>query len=514
MRGAKPSILFALLVWSLLILRFGYRYGTGDQVELLPYSLYLHNPSLYPHDFFIQGLNASVPNERTVMAHLILPFVNHLEIFCLVMQLLSTLLLVMGLQQLAFRFIHNKYLAWLAILIAMIPLNDFTLGNVELYSECFQASGLAVAIVVWAINLFLDRKFLATSLLMSVATFIQLLEGLDVMIVLSLMMLFMLVVKKIELKTFVAFCGIYLCTAGVYLFVILMGKMSGKAGDYAALSNADLFKILFAFRHPHHFIFLSFPKVKMLVFFALTLCALVFYSEHSPKVFEFMLIGLFGVIAYAVVVDDFHNVMLGNFQFYKITIWMKFLGVVAVVGLAEEFYKGPWHLPDLIRFEKATLITVALLSWVVIIKFNDHLPYHVPFQLFGMKEKDDMIAICEKIKEVTPPDAVFVQPFDNTELKFYAQRSSFVEFKANVRHKNFVGEWYRRIRIVYGISADDVQQGFKLQDKADANYYTTSTWQFERKAGYGVTHMLVKKDYKPLYGNLILSNNSYAVYKL
>jgi len=142
------------------------------------------------------------------------------------------------------------------------------------------------------------------------------------------------------------------------------------------------------------------------------------------------------------------------------------------------------------------------------------LPYRVPFQLFGMKEKDDMIAICEKIKETAPVDAVFIQPFDNTELKFYGQRSSFVEFKANVKHKSFVGEWYRRIGIVYGISAIDEVQGFKLQDKADANYYTPEVWRFSNKAGYGITHMLVKKDYKPPYGNLILSNNSYAVYKL
>ena len=513
MRGAKPSLLFALLVWSLLILRFGYRYGTGDQVELLPYVLYLHDHALYPHDFFIQGLSASVPNERTIMAHLTLPFVNHLEIFSFLMQLFSTVLLVMGLQQLAFRFIHNKYLAWFAILMAMIPLNDFTLGNVELYSECFQASGLAVAIIVWAINLFLDRKFIVASVLMSIATFMQLLEGLDVMIVLSMIMLFMLVIKQIEWKTFVYFVAIYFCTAGVYLVMILINKMGAVPGG-AAISNAGLFKIVFQFRHPHHFIFASFPLFKMFVFFALTLCALIFYSGHSSKMFDFVLIGLFGVIVYAFAVDDFHNVFIGNFQFYKVTIWMKFLGVVAVVGMAEEFYLSKWHLPDLIKYEKIGLVGLALVSWLVIIKFNEHLPYHVPFQLFSMKENDDMITICEKIKQTTPPDAVFIQPFDNTELKFYGQRSSFVEFKANVKHKSFVEEWYRRIQIVYGISASDAQQGFKLQDKADANYYTPNLWQFNRKAGYGITHILVKKDYKPPYGSLILSNNTYAVYKL
>ena len=109
LKFSNPQILFAVLAWSLFVLRVGYRYGTGDQVELLPYTLLLQNSSLYEHDFFIQGLNASVPNERTVMANLLLPFVNHLEIFCFVFQLLSTVVLILGLEKLARRFIQNKY---------------------------------------------------------------------------------------------------------------------------------------------------------------------------------------------------------------------------------------------------------------------------------------------------------------------------------------------------------------------------------------------------------------------
>ena len=324
----------------------------------------------------------------------------------------------------------------------------------------------------------------------------------------------MLAINQINWKTFIAFGAIYFCTAGIYLAVILMNKMGTVPGNYIAVDNAELFKIIFQFRHPHHFIFASFPKFKMVVFFALTLCALVFYSKQSTKIFDFVLLGLFGVVLYAFIVDDFHSMFIGNFQFYKVTIWMKFLGVVALIGLAEEFYLKKMQLPDVVKYEAIGMVFFAALSWAVIIGLNEHLPYNVPFQLFGMKEKDDMIDICQKIKEGTPADAVFIQPFDNTELKFYGQRSSFVEFKANVKHKSFVGEWYRRIHVVYGISAEDAQQGFQLKDKADAHYYTSDPWQFNRKSGYGITHMLVNKDYKPPYGSLILSNNTYAVYKL
>ena len=44
--------------------------------------------------------------------------------------------------------------------------------------------------------------------------------------------------------------------------------------------------------------------------------------------------------------------------------------------------------------------------------------------------------------------------------------------------------------------ADD-KKGFALQEEADANYYTRNKWQFDRHNGYGITHMLVKKDYQP-----------------
>jgi hypothetical protein len=151
------TLLAAVAVWALLILRFGYRYGTGDQVELLPYSLYLHNASLYANDFFIQNLHKNVPNERTVMANLLLPFVENLEFYALLFQFLSSVVLLVALQKIASLFIQNKYVAWFTVAVALIPLNDYTLGNVELYSECLQAGGLACAIIAWAFYFFLKR---------------------------------------------------------------------------------------------------------------------------------------------------------------------------------------------------------------------------------------------------------------------------------------------------------------------------------------------------------------------
>ncbi|MCX6200112.1 MAG: hypothetical protein NTY88_13000 [Bacteroidetes bacterium] len=505
----KSSILFAVLVWSLLLVRFGYRFGTGDQVELLPYTLYLYDTTLYEHDFFIQGLNASVPNERTVMAHLLLPFVNHLELLCFLLQFLSTIILILGLETLARRFIQHKYLAWFAILAALIPLNDYTLGNVELYSECFQASALAVAIVVWAINLFLDRKYLVASVLLSLATFIQLLEGLDVMLVLSAVLLVAVIKKEVSLKNVISFLSIYAITSGVYLVLIFVQKNVSSE-----ISNQELFKILFEFRHPHHFVFSSFPKFKTIVFALLAISSVIFFRKRSSTLFQFILVSCAGIIFYIVAVDGLHNILIGNFQFYKITQWLKLLGVVSIVGLAEGllFKKTDWL--NQLKFETGILLTGLLASWLVIICFQSILPYHVRFQIFGLKEKDDAVSICEQIKMNTPKDAVFIQPFDNTELKFHAQRSSYVEFKANVRNKLFVREWANRVEEVFHVNSEMKEKGFTLQQKEDGYFYHLDKTHLDLLKQKGVTHILTRKEFPPAEGTLILSNNTYAVYQL
>ncbi|MES2622755.1 MAG: DUF6798 domain-containing protein [Bacteroidota bacterium] len=509
LKFSNSQILFAVFTWSVLILRFGYRFGTGDQVELLPYTLFLHDSTLYAGDFFIQGLSHSVPNERSVMATLLLPFVNHLEIFCFIFHFLSVVILVLGLERLARGFIRNQYFAWLSVLVTLIPLNDFTLGNVDLYSECFQAGSLAVAFVVWAIVLFLDKKYLLSAALLSGATFIHLLEGLNVMMVLSLILFIAVLRKAVAWKTFILFISIYAFTAAVYLFLILLQKTS-----VMSISNEELFRILFEFRHPHHFIFLSFPKLKMAVFFILAIASMFFFWGHSRTLFQFTVIGITGILVYAFAVDGLHNTFIGNFQFYKVTQWIKFFGVVACISIIEEAINIQKDWLGRFRFSSATLVVFSLIFWIIILNFNEQLPYKVPFQIFGLKQHDDMISICEKIKTTTAKESVFIQPFENTELKYFAQRASYVEFKANVRNRKFVREWHHRIQQVYGVSEANAKKGFVLSGKANDQFYQLKTDKIEELKQQGVTHILTRKEFPPSTGSLILSNSSYAVYQL
>jgi hypothetical protein len=252
------DIAFAILLWALLILKFGYTYGTNDHVELLPYVLFLHDHSLFAHDLFIKSLHASQPNERTVMAHILLPFAEHLSIAVFLLHFFNTILLILALIKLAGRFIGNKYISWLAVFTSVLLLSDKGLGNVDLYSPSVQASDVSCMVIAWALNIFFDRKYLLASAVMSLATFIHVLEGFDVMVVLcAVLLLRWLWDREVTFRQMLSFVGIYVLTAGVYLLFIFRAKTLG-AGTIAA---PELFQIMFVFRHPHHFIFSTFAGI-------------------------------------------------------------------------------------------------------------------------------------------------------------------------------------------------------------------------------------------------------------
>ncbi|MCS6935921.1 MAG: hypothetical protein NZM35_12355 [Chitinophagales bacterium] len=131
---------------------------------------------------------------------------------------------------------------------------------------------------------------------------------------------------------------------------------------------------------------------------------------------------------------------------------------------------------------------------------------------FGWKNSD-IIQICRLIDKEIPKHALFIQPFACTELKFHARASSYVDWKAFVRRQHVLLEWHRRIQLVYGISADDVQKGFALCQKADEYFYNLDANRAAILKNEGVTHVLTTNK-NLTFGKLLFHNASYAVYQL
>jgi hypothetical protein len=511
LKVSHSSLWFAVFTWILLLVRFGYRFGSDDQIELLPYALFLHDSSLYFKDLFIHGLHESVPNERSFAAYMLLPFINHLEAACLFLHLISTVILITGMENLAARFVKRRWIVRLCILASLFPFANVTLGNVVTYSEMFQASFLSAAIALWGVINFLDRRYIVSSIILSTATFIHLLEGLNVMIVLSCLILCETIfLKREKPKLFFAFILIYLSTAGVYLLMNWLGKQSVLDG----LPSSEYYNILFRFRLPHHYMLTSFPLLKTCVFFFMSLLAIFFFHLKSSKLFAFAAICLGGMFVYAFIAEEYNNVFLASFQFFKLAQWLKFLGLIAAFSLVEDYCSTKWSLPMGLAYSKSNLALLVTVFVSFGFFFHSRLSRNNVYQLGPLKNEYPVIQICNAIKSSLPQNVLFIQPLLCSEIKFYSQRSSFVDFKAAPRNRKGIKEWYRRLTEVYGVDAHGRKKGFEVLTDADSFFFHLPSRSLLRLKEEGVTHILTRKEFPPSTGLLILQNSAYAVYQL
>ncbi len=502
---------FAILLWTLLIMHYGYTYGTNDHIELLPYVAYLHDPSLYPHDLFIQSLHASLPNERTVMAHLLLPFADHLSVTIFLLHFFNTVFLLLAMIRLARRFIVNPYLSWIAVFTSVYLLNDKGLGAVDIYTPSIQAGDVSCMVIAWALNLFLDRRYILTSIVMSLATFIHVLEGFDVMAVLcGVMLLKYWLDDEIDRRQLLSFMGIYGLTAGIYLLLIYRAKTHGAAD----IPQAELFAIMFAFRHPHHFIFATFPAFNKYLFMAYLTAGMLFYPLRSKTVFQFFAVAILILIVYIISVDVFHIVAVANFQWYKVVAWLKFLGIVAAFAYTASYLRDIFLNENVLTDHLMIGLGMVCFALMFYQFGSDKFEIGYPANKAEFAQRRSEIELCRKVKDLTPLDAVFIQPFEMTALKFYGQRSSYVEFKAIAKNQKDLRTWYARVQEVFGLDYHIDRSGFDMRAKADAHLDNLDEAALARLYSEGVTHLICYTDKFQQKHKLILSENGYFVYEL
>lgn len=514
--GDLGVYLFPLCTWCLLVLCYGYRFGTGDHGEYLPYVLYLHDHSLYAHDFFMQGLIQKFPNERTVVAYMLLPFVNHLEVACFVLQLLFTVLLIIGLEKLGTLLVGNVHVARIAILINFLLFFNRGLGDVELYSDVLQGSSMSVAIIAVGLYFFFREEYIIATVLLSIASIIHPVEGLAVyLVMIGAIFIYMAVFKEVNFRTFIRCVLIYALTAGIFIAIFFAGKVDGLNTIWGQFDKETFFRIYFVFRHSHHYIFHYFPLADKILFAVFMLINLAWGYVYNKKFLWFNLIALFGLVIYVIATDYLHQVDIAGLQFYKITQWIKFLAILIAVNYL-------WNLPAMSWLNrlanKASVIIYGILLpvliLVVIVKpaiFERPGIYHQYGS--GWKEKNDMVMLSMKIDSEISKQAVFIQPFGCTELKYFGKASSYVDWKAFLKNRNSVFEWYRRIGMVYGISINDPEKGFDLEKKADDYYNNLTAEKAALLKREGVTHIISTNKNWP-NGALLFQNKTYAVYQL
>lgn len=506
------TLLFAVACWCLLIQKFGYRFGSEDHAEHLPYILYLADQSLYAKDFFIQNLHAKIPNERTVFCNLLLPFVNHLALACFVLHFLTTVFLIAGLEKLGTLLTGNRWLVRMAILINFLLLFDKGLGNVELITDAVQGSSISVVFLAWALYYFFKQNWITATVLAAIGSIFHPLDGLVVYSVMAALMLYLALTNN-EWKKAIAAYTVYAATAGGFIVMLMLGKIDGVNALSTSFDAKTFYSIYHEFRLSHHFVFSYFPAIDKLLFVAFALINLLWWPLGRKQVFLFCLFGTSMLLVYMLIANGLKIPDIANLQFYKITQWTKFFAVLAVCKLAApalyKVYepKNKYNLyVGILLLAVVLAVTLSNKSWM----HREKIAYEYGCE---WQNNNDLLNICKTIDEQVPKDALFVQPLLCSEIKYWGRTSSFVDWKAFVKNRSKVAEWYRRINLVYGISLQDPEKGFALSTKADEYFeHMSHTTALELKHE-GVTHLLSKNKNLP-FAKLLFSNTTYAVYQL
>jgi len=508
-------LLTTLLITFIVMYWHGYQFGHNDQVDTLPYILYLNDNSLFKNDLFIQSLSLHEPNERTAFVYLMLPFVNHLEIATLVFHIFFLALLVAGLLRIAQLFIRNKMIAASVVVLGLSVGYLITLGSADLYFNTFQGGNIVYAIGAWAIYFFLTKRFKRSAILLAVASPLQIIVGLDTFLLLSAVLFFdsflssILEKRKIELKVFFQFAAIYSCTAGLFFLAVAFNKQQSDCN----MSDKEFFDLILDFRNTHHYLIAYFSLKKSLLFIALSFIGLMASYRVHKVLFKLLIAGIAIVSLYTIITELTHSVPVASFQFYILTAWMKIFALVAI------FATVSMVLP---RISVKPITTLFILSVVILITSTGLVTMQfvrkdIPYE-FGSNYKttNAEIDICIRAKSLSDKNALFIHPFEFSALKYFGQRSAYAEFKAGLHQKCGAREWYDRLQEVYGINLSMKEKGFALKEIANEHLLKLSSAEWNTLKLKGATHAILPVHENPNFDDAkqLESNSDFTIWKL
>lgn len=509
-RSAPHIILLALCcIYVLMLARWGYEYGRGDQMQIISYSQYMNDQSLFTVDPYIQGIAEKVPNERYVFAKFMSFFGDKMELASLVLHAFSGLFLLLLLFKIAREFIETDYLIWLGLLFLFIFMYGINLGGNELYYNTFFVSTPAKALGLWGFWHFLKSRYTIAFLLFGITCVLQAVVGLQLFVTCA----GILCISKFSGRNrfdwldFVKWLSGFILTGGIWIFFMKFFF------EETASANIDFFSIFFEFRAPHHYVPHEFPLKNYLILFPLMIFGSIYYLFHNYKMFWFFLISFIGMGCYTIAFYGLRDVNLVTLQWFKLSLWLKPFALIAVIAWLEK--KMEWvSLESLQRLAFPVLIMVGCAVFSILIFARSLFFWPVPFDFGNQYTEDPRVEICLQAKQQTPVNALFVHPIDFVELKVYGNRSGFVDYKALSHRKVEMQGWYDRTKALYAVDQNTNTTVDPLFDHAHRNYRSLKASDFRRLANdNGITHVLTWNDHK-LNLPTVASNGDWVIYKI
>ncbi len=500
-----------------MLFRMGYLFGENDLVEDLCYAKYLANNDLYKSDFYINHIANHVPNERYIFANFAAFLGSRVEVFFFLGHAMLSFYLLLGLNRLSDFWIENKGLKWIALVILLLCLDNIHLGGNELYYNMLVPSYVAQVFGLWAILFFLEQKVFWTVFLLFITTLFHPLIGAQLWMILLGMVFInhlkeLLILKNIKnkLESFIKKVPITLMGFACFLASMIWILKIQNGYNVGVIDTEKWFEIM-QFRASHHYFPLSFPIKNSLILVPIFSWGYLFFRRNHSLIARFYEVVVLGIFAYMIGVYVLKQPLFLSTQWFATTIWLEMFSVMGIMA----FLQNKILIFKQKDYEKQIIIgLVAIASMGIFLMIPQfRLFKNKPYQFFCFENQSTSRQIALKAKILTDTNAVFLIPFDNTDFKYWSERSVWIDYKSIAHQKAAIAAWYERVQKGYGVDFKDYHNKLNINDLAKQHWLSKSTDDFLQLKKEGVTHILTFKNHL-LNLPIVIENKDWIIYKM
>ncbi|MEP0548503.1 MAG: DUF6798 domain-containing protein [Rhodothermales bacterium] len=518
----------ALLTLAATFLRFGYVYGSGDQDELIPSLLHLLDGSLFTQDWLVQTVASGV-NVRTyflwlmALPSLVLP--GWLSV--LLLWIGVTVALSFGVYGLARDLVRDRLAAALSVPVVLVLTVKWTLGANSLAYDALVPEGVAWALAVPAITLFLQRRWGWAGVLLGVAAWFHLLAGAQTALVLGVVGLGRAALSadlegqkwRADLLDLVRFGGAFVLAA---LPILVPVGFEQSATSPTVESAPPPFYIHALFRNPHHHLFFSFGAGAHLRFWPVAVFGIAAgrwlhrrgVLRHggflaASGVFIALLCGIAVLFVEIVPVT-----LVAKLQLFKLTVLVTLVASILVTAAFASL------LPDALRrFSEGVLgrrwigLAVATVLLVLLAGLAVRDVGRPGALLHPLRHQASPLGEVEAWARVaTAEDALFATPPSVSTFRTFARRAVVADFTGFVFTDAAMQTWFQRLMDIAPITLPATGVGVKPVLDAAYEQLGPADWQ-RLQSGYGADYALVARGTRLPFA-VAFENAEWTVYRL
>lgn len=425
------------------LVRYGYRFGTGDHDDLLPPVLARFDPGLYGGDTYVLSQIDGV-TVRTTFQIVVGLFASVLGL-PLAVGILHLVVLVAvgaGLFSIARAWGAGRLASGLGAFIAVAVVPTWTLGGNALVYTLLTPEGMAWALVVGALATYARGRLVATAILLGIAAWVHALAGLLVLGTLGVILLWR--VWREESRTW----GQALSFIGLGLFVSMalvapaLIRQSAEAG--ATLPDGlDPFTLYARLRFPHHLLPTAFGPRDWVRFGFLVAAGIAGFRLsaarerpiRSSSTIRFAVAsGVFIVLAFIGVVA-FESLSVARAQAFKLSVPVNALMSLGIgIGIASMVSRGLRKRIENVMRNRTLALGLTALALI-------GSGVRIATSATGGSAAD----IAEWARAETPRSTTFIVPPALDAFRVPARRGVVATWKAVPFRTDLAAEWWERL---------------------------------------------------------------------